>query len=253
MGHLHLRSSESLNVAALKAVTRSPWDVRTRERVCVCVCVWAGSPLKNCKSKRQGRRPGENLSKNKKCHLKCLCWGGGIGRYFHIYGNILGLEGAEWKDTEVQQCARSHIMQTCPAVHMPEGFRGGTVVQDLPASAGAASDMGSTPESGRPRRVANGTQLQYSCLENPMDRGVWQATVHGAAKNQIWLSTRAHARTYTHKHTHTHHMPYKWLSGCACKENTCYAGRRLEHKPSFWMGFGIFWVFFLGIHLMYVL
>ena len=115
--------------------------------------------------------------------------------------------------------------------------------------------MGSVPESGRPRRVANGTQLQYSCLENPMDRGVWQATVHGAAKNQIWLSSSACAcaRAHTHTHTHTHHMPYKWLNGCACKENTCYAGRRLEHKPSFWMGFGIYWVFFLGIHLTYLL
>ena len=46
--------------------------------------------------------------------------------------------------------------------------------------------------------------LQYSCLENPMDRGAWQATVHGVAKSQIWLSTRAHTHIHTHTHTHTH-------------------------------------------------
>ena len=43
------------------------------------------------------------------------------------------------------------------------------------------------------------TQCQYSCLENPMDRGAWQTTVHGVAKSQTrltWLST--HARTHTH-------------------------------------------------------
>ena len=43
-------------------------------------------------------------------------------------------------------------------------------------------------------------QLQYSCLENFMDRGAWQATVHGIAKSQMSM----HAHTHTHTHTHTH-------------------------------------------------
>ena len=50
-------------------------------------------------------------------------------------------------------------------------------------------DTGSSPESGRSPRAANGNPLQYSCLGNPMDRGAWWHTVHGVAKNQTWLST----------------------------------------------------------------
>ena len=47
----------------------------------------------------------------------------------------------------------------------------GTVVKNLPANAGDAGDMGSIPESGRSPGVGNGNPLQYSSLENPMDRG----------------------------------------------------------------------------------
>ena len=48
----------------------------------------------------------------------------------------------------------------------------------------------------------------YSSLENPMDRGTWQAIVHGLAKSQTWLSACMCARTHTHTHTHTHaHSP----------------------------------------------
>ena len=53
---------------------------------------------------------------------------------------------------------------------------GGAVVKNLPINAG---DMGSIPGSGGSPGVGNGNLLQYSCLENPMDRGAWQATVHG--------------------------------------------------------------------------
>ena len=44
---------------------------------------------------------------------------------------------------------------------------------------------GSIPGSGRSPGEVDGNPLQYSCLENPMDRGAWQATVHGVAKSQI--------------------------------------------------------------------
>ena len=50
-----------------------------------------------------------------------------------------------------------------------------------------AGDMGSIPESGRSPGEGNGNQLQYSCLDNPMDRGAWWATVPGVAKSQIQL------------------------------------------------------------------
>ena len=54
--------------------------------------------------------------------------------------------------------------------------------------AGDAGDMGSIPGSGRPPGGGNGNPLQCSCLENPMDRGAWWATVHGAAKSRTRLS-----------------------------------------------------------------
>ena len=63
----------------------------------------------------------------------------------------------------------------------PKGFPGGTVVKNPPASAG---DMGSIPGLGRSPGIRNGNPLQYSYLENSMDRGAWQATVHNVKKSQ---------------------------------------------------------------------
>ena len=59
------------------------------------------------------------------------------------------------------------------------------------ANAGNARDVGSVPESGRSPGKGNGKPLQYSCLENPVGRGVWRATVHGVAKSQRQLNSRA--------------------------------------------------------------
>ena len=61
-----------------------------------------------------------------------------------------------------------------------------------PANAGDARDVGSTPGSGRSPGREHGNPLQYSCLENPMNRGAWRATVHGVTHSQTrlkWLST----------------------------------------------------------------
>ena len=60
-----------------------------------------------------------------------------------------------------------------------EVFPGGSVVKNLPVNAG---DVGSIPESGKTPGKRNGNPLQYSCLGNHMDRGAWQATNHGVAK-----------------------------------------------------------------------
>ena len=57
------------------------------------------------------------------------------------------------------------------------------VVKNLPANAGDFRDMSSIPGSGRSLGRRNGNPLQYSCLENPMDRVAWQATVHRFTKN----------------------------------------------------------------------
>ena len=64
-----------------------------------------------------------------------------------------------------------------------KGFPGGIVVKNLPANAGDTRDADSIPGSGRSTGEGNGNLLQYSCLENSMDRGALWATVHGVTKN----------------------------------------------------------------------
>ena len=63
------------------------------------------------------------------------------------------------------------------------GFPDGSVVKNPPANAGDIGDAGSLLGSGRSPGEGNGNPLQYFCLENPMKRGVWWATVHGVAKS----------------------------------------------------------------------
>ena len=57
------------------------------------------------------------------------------------------------------------------------------VVKNLPANAGDIRDTGLVPGLGRSPGGEHGNPLQYSCLENPMDRGAWWATVHRVAKS----------------------------------------------------------------------
>ena len=65
------------------------------------------------------------------------------------------------------------------------------MVKNLPANARDARDSGLIPGSGRSPGGGHGNPLQYSCLENPMDRGAWRATVHGVAKGWTCLSMHA--------------------------------------------------------------
>ena len=85
------------------------------------------------------------------------------------------------------------------------------VAETVKASAYKAGDPGLIPGLGRFSGEGNGNPLQYSCLENPMDGGAWQATVHGVAKRRTWLS----------KFTTT-----KWgfLGSSVGKESACSAG-----------------------------
>ena len=68
-------------------------------------------------------------------------------------------------------------------------FTGGTVVKNPPANAGDAQNAGLIPGSGRSPAGGYGNPLQYSCPENPMDRGARWATVHRAAKSRTRVST----------------------------------------------------------------
>jgi len=75
-------------------------------------------------------------------------------------------------------------------------------IKNLPAKAGDIRDLGSIPGLGRSPGGGNGNTLQNSCLENPMDREAWQATVHGVSKSQT-------TKQLTHTHTHTHKLFFK--------------------------------------------
>ena len=67
-------------------------------------------------------------------------------------------------------------------------YRTSLVAQTVKCLAYNVGDLGSIPESGRSSGEGNGNPLQYSCLENPMDRGAWWAIVHRVTKSQTRLS-----------------------------------------------------------------
>ena len=71
------------------------------------------------------------------------------------------------------------------------------MVKNPPAKVGDAGDVGSIPGSGRSPGGGHGNPLQYSNLENSMDRKAWLTTVHGFANGRKQLSTRAHTHTHT--------------------------------------------------------
>ena len=77
-----------------------------------------------------------------------------------------------------------------------------------------AGDPGSIPGSGRSPGEGNGYLFQYSCLENPMDRGAWRATVHGITKSRTQLSDQ---------HTHTHTIS-SFPGGSVVKNPPAFAG-----------------------------
>ena len=73
------------------------------------------------------------------------------------------------------------------------GFTGGSVVKNPPANAG---DVGSIPGLGRCPGEGSGNPHQYSCLGNPMNRGAWQATVHGVTKESDTTATKQQQNGY---------------------------------------------------------
>ena len=79
------------------------------------------------------------------------------------------------------------------------GFCGCSVGKE---SAYSAGDLGSTPGSGRSPGEGNGNPLQYSCLENPMDRGAWRATVHGVTRNRHDLATKPPSLSFYYGNRH---------------------------------------------------
>ena len=81
--------------------------------------------------------------------------------------------------------------------HLKKGFPGGTSGKEPACNAGKLRDVGSIPGSGRSPGERHGYPLQYSGLENPMDRSAWRATAHEVAKRQTQLKQLSmHAGTH---------------------------------------------------------
>ena len=84
-----------------------------------------------------------------------------------------------------------HVVEFCLGLNFIVskwwGFPAGSVVKNPPANAGDTGDLGLIPGLGRSPGEGNGNPLQYPCLEKLMDRGAWQATVHGITKSQTRL------------------------------------------------------------------
>ena len=115
--------------------------------VCVCVCVYPFSP------KLPSHQKGTLTSHPELWHPFIICFIMVIAEWWHF------------------------------SLHHHWASQVALVVKNSPASAGDARDSGSIPGSGRSSGGGPGNPLQYSCLENPMDRGAWRATVHGVPKS----------------------------------------------------------------------
>ena len=89
---------------------------------------------------------------------------------------------------EKYQCPKGIGSRTPPQMEMPGASPVTQMVKQTNKPAFNAGDTNSIPGSGRYSGEGNGNPLQYSCLENSMDRGAWQATVHGVAKSWTRLS-----------------------------------------------------------------
>ena len=87
-----------------------------------------------------------------------------------------------------------------------QGFPGASVIKNPPAKAG---DMGLIPGLGRCPGERNGNPLQYSCLENPTDRGFWRVTVHGVTKESDMTE---HTHGFLRQEVHAHPGPPPPLS-----------------------------------------
>ena len=108
------------------------------------------------------------------------------------------LQSIMYKFSYTHALSHNVLFGVCYATY---AFPCGSVVKNLPANAG---DMVLIPGPGRSLGEGNGNPLQYSCLENPMDRGTWWITVHGVHKdsNVTWWLNKNNSVTFTLIHVH---------------------------------------------------
>ena len=137
--------------------------------------------------------------------------------------HICGLQGQRLTSLAWQN-------QNWPRPGRWQGFPDGSVGKESTCNAGYTGDIGLIPGLGRSPGERHGNALQYSCLENPMDKGDWQARVQRIAKSWTRLSDhpRTHARTHARTQTalcsflKTSRRQTSWpaclwnLMGCSC-------------------------------------
>ena len=116
----------------------------------------------------------------------------------------------------------SALVHVCPMSYMGHiymGFPGGSDSKEYPCNAG---DLGLIAALGRSPLEGNGNPLQYSCLENPTDRGAWWATAHGVAESDMteWLIFSHFSYIYTTKNIHFLKLKCSWKS-CILPGNSC--------------------------------
>ena len=99
-----------------------------------------------------------------------------------------------------------------------EGFPGASLGKESACSAG---DLGSISGWGPSPGEGNGNPLQYSCLENPMDEGAWQATVHGVAKSRTRLSEFTLHDMYTWTHIRVCDSVCRSAGPALCEPRDC--------------------------------
>ena len=117
-------------------------------------------------------------------------WSSDFYRITQIYGlpwqlSWLGIHlqcRRPWFDSWVRKISWRRDRITTPVFLV---FPGGSDGRESVRNEG---DLGLIPVLGRSPRGGHGNPLQYSCLENPMDRGAWWAIIHGVTKSQTWLS-----------------------------------------------------------------
>ena len=100
----------------------------------------------------------------------------------------VGIQGPQKKNSNFQEF---------PLTHLTKGSINAPAIRWLDTG-----DCVSISGLGRSPGEENGNPLQYSCLENSMNRGAWQTVVHGVTKSQTWPSNWTHTHTHTHTCTH---------------------------------------------------
>ena len=103
------------------------------------------------------------------------------------------------QNAKIKTKKQNVIFIFCVQMYIYKDFPSGSVIKDTLANAGDTGDRVWICESGRSSGEGNGNPLQYSCLENSMDRGAWWATVHRVTKRQTQLSMHA-CNAWNYKH-----------------------------------------------------